>query len=88
MASFMKVAAALAAAEGVNSCLFFTRVYTSQGMLMFERCVGIAAVGWSASDFSSLVCFLQVHGDTRVMCVCFHGLVAGVAYDVRRLRLP
>ncbi|CAM9506425.1 unnamed protein product [Ectocarpus sp. 12 AP-2014] len=36
MASFMTVAAALAAAEGVNSCLFFMRVYSSQGMLMFE----------------------------------------------------
>ncbi|CAN0473553.1 unnamed protein product [Laminaria digitata] len=39
MASFTTVAAGLAAAEGVNSCLFFARVYSSQGMLMFERCV-------------------------------------------------
>eukprot|EP00752_Nemacystus_decipiens_P008046 g7191.t1 len=36
MASFTTVAAALAAAEGLNSCLFFARVYSSQGMLMFE----------------------------------------------------
>ncbi|CAM9784409.1 unnamed protein product, partial [Hapterophycus canaliculatus] len=36
MASFMTVAATLAAAEGMNSCLFFARVYSSQGMLMFE----------------------------------------------------
>ncbi len=37
MASFTTVAAGLAAAEGLNSCLFFARVYSSQGMLMFER---------------------------------------------------
>lgn len=37
MASFTMVAALLAAAEGVNSCLFFARVYSSQGMLFFER---------------------------------------------------
>ena len=37
MASFTTIAAGLAAAEGVNSCLFFARLYSSQGMLMFER---------------------------------------------------
>lgn len=38
MATFTTVAGCLAALEGLNSCLFFARVYSSQGMLLFERC--------------------------------------------------